>query len=119
MPITPATLIKLRAIDLDPALVAAVGCAAGVVITTPSITRLLLMADGCVYGKETGKATFDLLIGEYHEILATLHVLMTTAGLSDEERQAVLDAFDAVIDRQAEPAIRLPRCPGRARFTET
>jgi hypothetical protein len=114
----PATLSKLRAVSCDPALVAVIGCAAGVAITSPSIVRLLHGSDGTVYGKPEGGSSFSLLIGDWSQLFNAIMELAVVAGLTDEQRNEVLSTVTSAMEPEPVPTIRLPRCPGRARFTE-
>jgi hypothetical protein len=79
---------------------------------------MFVACDNTLYGKPSGSNEFSLLIGEYHDVMSAVLRLALLVELTDAERDSVVAAFNAVIDREAEPAIKLWRCPGRARFTE-
>lgn len=116
---TPGTLAKVRSVGCDPALVALIGCAAKLAISSPRIVKLLLGSDGMVYGKQEGETTFSLLLGDWSQIVGAIYALAAAAKLSEAETWEVIDAIVSVMDHEPPVAVRLPRCPGRARFTES
>lgn len=117
--IQPATLAKLRTIKVDPALVAVVGCAANVVISSPRIVGLRLAADGLLYGVPQGGTAATVLIGDWNDIMVALRALADAVGLTEEEWAEVADAIRDATASDDAVVVRLGRLTGRARFTET